>query len=168
MDIVAGEDSMWGKSGLYRYMKGREPIVLYQDGYEFKVNDKFVDFLSDKGYVIIARGRDKFNNLLSRIPTEGQKTYLSMWRGYLDKSKAAFNPDLAQSIPFDYKYFHTSGHCDMESLESLIEMLNPKTIIPIHTDSPQAFAERFSDKWQILILQDGETFRPIKTPDNEN
>ena len=161
MDIVAGKDSIWGKSLLFNYVEGHQPTVFFEHRNEFQVNDKFVDFLSDKGYVIIARGRDKFNKLLSRIPTEGRKTYLSMWRGYLDKSKAAFNHELAQSIPFDYKYFHTSGHCDMDSLESLIEMLKPKAVIPIHTDSPQAFAKRFSDKWQILIIQDGETFRPI-------
>lgn len=168
MDIVAGKDSIWGKSRLYKYAKGYEPTVLYQDSDGFKVNDKFVDFLSDKGYVIIARGRDRFDDLLSRIPTEGRKTYLSMWRGYLDKSKTAYNPELAQSIPFDYKYFHTSGHCDMESLEMLIEMLNPKAIIPIHTDSPQAFAEQFSDKWQVLMMHDGETFNPNEIPDNIN
>lgn len=162
MDIVAGRDRIWGKSRLYKYNEGHEPIVLHRDGDSFRVNEKFVDFLSDRGYVIIARGGEKFDNLLSRIPSEGRKTYLSMWNGYLDKSKAAYSPTLAKSVGRNCEYSHTSGHCDMESLENLVEMLRPKAIIPIHTDSPKTFAELFSDRWPVLIMKDGDTFRPIK------
>lgn len=162
MDIVAGRDTIWGKSRLYRYREGSEPIVLHRDGDNFRVNEKFVDFLSDRGYVIIARAGERFDNLLSRIPSEGRKTYLSMWNGYLDKSKAAYSPTLAKSVGSNCEYSHTSGHCDMESLENLVEMLRPKAIIPIHTDSPKTFAELFSDRWPVLIMKDGDTFRPIK------
>lgn len=168
MDIVAGRDSIWGKSRLYKYKEGREPIILHREEDKFRVNDKFVDCLSDYGYVIVARGGSRFDDILSRIPSEGRKTYFSMWRGYLDKANAAYNAVLAQSVPSNYEYFHTSGHCDMESVESLVEMLTPKAIIPIHTDSPQSFAELFCDKWPILMMQDGDTFRPIKDPGYDN
>lgn len=168
MDIVAGRDKIWGKSRLYRYKEGRERIALQREGDSFRVNDKFINDLSDRGYVIVARGGKRFDELLSRIPSEGRKTYFSMWKGYLDKSKAAYNPTLAESVPDDYEYFHTSGHCDMESLENLVEMLRPKAIIPIHTDSPQKFAELFCDKWPVLIMHDGETFRPIKDCGSDN
>lgn len=168
MDIVAGRDRIWGKSRLYRFEEGREPKVFHREGDKFRVNDRFVNSLSDKGYVIIARGGDRFDDLLSRIPSEGRKTYFSMWQGYLDESNAAYNPVLAKSVPPGYEYFHTSGHCDMESLEHLIEMLHPRAVIPIHTDAPQAFAELFCDKWPILMMHDGDTFRPIKDPGFDN
>lgn len=168
MDIVAGRDRIWGKSRLYRYKEGREPIVLHRDGDDFRVTDKFRGNLSENGYVIIARGGRRFDSLLSRIPSEGRKTYFSMWRGYLDKSNAAYNSELAQSVPINYEYLHTSGHCDMESLDWLFSILGPRAIIPIHTDNPQAFADLFCDKWPILIMQDGETFRAIKDPDYDN
>lgn len=168
MDIVAGRDTIWGKSRLYRYKEGHEPRVLHREGDMFRVNENFIDFLSDRGYVIIARGGDRFDNLLSRIPSEGRKTYLSMWRGYLDKSKSAYSPALAESVGNSYEYLHTSGHCDMDSLENLVEMLHPKAIIPIHTDSPKTFVELFCDKWPVLIMQDGETFRPINDPGYDN
>lgn len=155
MDIVAGRDRIWGKSQLYRYKEGREPIILHRDRNNFRVNEKFADFLSDRGYVIIARGGERFDDLLSRIPSEGSITYLSMWDGYLVKSKAAYSPTLAKSVGSQYEYSHTSGHCDMESLEKLVEMLRPKAIIPIHTDSPKMFAELFSDRWPVLIMKDG-------------
>lgn len=162
MDIVAGRDRVWGKSSLYNYKDGREPVPLQKEGDDFRVSDKFKESLTHYGYVIIARSNDRFDKLLSRIPSEGRKIYLSMWDGYLDKSKAAFSPTLAQSVPSNYKYSHTSGHCDMESLRNIFEMLNPKSIIPIHTDSPKRFAELFCDKWTVMILRDGETFRTIK------
>ena len=73
MDIVAGRDRIWGKSRLYGYKEGREPIVLHREGDEFRVNDKFRDNLSENGYVIIARGGRRFDSLLSRIPSEGRK-----------------------------------------------------------------------------------------------
>lgn len=168
MDIVVGRDRIWGKSRLYRYKEGHEPIVLHRDGDSFRVNEKFVDFLSGRGYVIIARAGERFDDLLSHIPAEGRITYLSMWDGYLDESKAAYSPVLAKSVGSDYEYFHTSGHCDMESLGNLVEMMHPKAIIPIHTDSPDKFAEIFSDKWPVLIMKDGETFRPIKDPGYDN
>lgn len=161
MDIVAGKDSIGSKSGLYKYKNDIQPITLHRDGDDFRVSDKFVEFLSNRGYVIIARGGSRFDNLLSRIPSEGRKTYLSMWQGYLDESKPSYNASLAKTIPADYEYFHTSGHCDMESLRTLIGMLRPNAIIPIHTDAPQVFAKLFGDKWPIMIMHDGETFRTI-------
>ena len=168
MDIVAGRDRIWGKSRLYRYKEGREPIVLHRDGDDFRVNDKFRDNLSENGYVIIARGGRRFDSLLSRIPSEGRKTYFSMWRGYLNKSNAAYSPELAQSVSVNYEYLHTSGHCDMESLDWLFSTLSPRAIIPIHTDNPQAFADLFCDQRPVLLMKDGETFSPIRDPGYDN
>lgn len=87
-----------------------------------------------------------------------------MWNGYLDVSKAAYNPALAKSVGDDYRYMHTSGHCDMKSLDELITELDPKAIIPIHTDNPQALADLFCDKWPVILLNDGEYFAAIRDP----
>ena len=164
MDIVAGRDSVWGKSSLYKYKEGREPRQLIQRGAEFVVNDKFIDFVSEQGYVIVARQGERFDNLLNQLPDEGKGKYLSMWNGYLDESKAAYNPALAKSVGDEYRYMHTSGHCDMKSLEELITELDSKAIIPIHTDNPRAFADLFCDKWPVILLNDGEYFSAIRDP----
>ncbi len=37
------------------------------------------------------------------------------------------------------EYAHTSGHCFPEDLKNAIEIINPKTLIPIHTEYPQEF-----------------------------
>ena len=164
MDIVAGKDSIWGKSPLYKYEEGREPKTLIQRGAEFVANDKFIDYVSEHGYVLVARQGERFDKLLSKLPDFGRVKYLSMWDGYLDESKAAYNPTLAKSVGTEYRYMHTSGHCDMKDLDELFSMLAPKAIIPIHTDNPQAFADLFCDKWPVILLNDGEYFAAIRDP----
>lgn len=164
MDIVAGKDSIWGKSSLYKYEEGREPKPLIRRGAEFVANDKFIDYVSEHGYVLVARQGERFDKLLSKLPDFGRVKYLSMWDGYLDESKAAYNPTLAKSVGTEYRYMHTSGHCDMKGLDELFSMLAPKAIIPIHTDNPQAFADLFCDKWPVILLNDGEYFAAIRDP----
>ena len=164
MDIVAGQDNIWGKSRLYNYVEGKEPIVLQREGTEFRINGKFKEHLEKFGYVLIARSGDRFDRLISEMPDCGRRTFLSMWNGYLDASNAVYNPALAKSMGNDYEYLHTSGHCDMESLGKMFEMMRPKAIIPIHTDNPRRFAEIFSDKWPVIILGDGESFAAIRDP----
>lgn len=162
MDIVAGRDKIWGKSTLYNYIEGKKPQTLIQRGTEFIANGKFIDFVSEHGYVLVARQGERFDNLLNQLPDEGRVKYLSTWNGYLDESKAAYNPALAKSVGDDYRYMHTSGHCDMKSLDELITELDPKAIIPIHTDNPRAFADLFCDKWPVILLNDGEYFAAIR------
>lgn len=162
MDLVAGRDKIWGKSSLYNYIEGRKPQKLIQRGTEFIANDKFIDFVSEHGYVLVARQGDRFDNLLNQLPGECRMKYLSMWNGYLDETKAAYNPALAKSVGNEYRYMHTSGHCDMKSLDELISELDPKAIIPIHTDNPRVFADLFCDKWPVILLNDGESFSAIR------
>ena len=160
MDIIVNSDPIWGKAELYQYGK-YEPKVLIQENNEFTVNDAFIDFLNLKGFVLIARADQKFDNLIEKLPGE-KKKYLSMWEGYV-KEGVAYNKDLEKSLGDDYEYIHTSGHCDMESLKKVAEQLNPKAIIPIHTDDPDGFVKYFSDEWPVLQLNDGEVFSPISS-----
>ena len=163
MDIVTQRDNLWGKSRLYKYRDNEfdHPTVLKTDGVDFLVTDKFKSLLEDKGYVLIARANLRFDKLIDKLPGKTKERYLSMWNGYLDPMTSAFKPQLAASIGKDYKYMHTSGHCDMNSLCSLVELLHPKAIIPIHTDNPEAFSELFSDKWPVALMKDGESINSI-------
>lgn len=159
MDVVVQGDKLWGKSRLYQYGKYEPEVLQYQKG-EFRINNKFKEFLDSKGYVLIARANHRFDKLIEQIPGEKHK-YLSMWKGYVDESCEAFNPSLAESLGNDYKYMHTSGHCDMKSLNEFFEMLHPTGIIPIHTDHPDDFVHLFCHKWPIIRLHDGESIAPL-------
>lgn len=155
MDIVTQKDSLWGKSELYQYGE-YEPKVLKYDKGEFLVTDEFKDFLDKLGYVLVARATPRFGNLVERIPGEKQK-YLSMWEGYVKEGAEAYNKDLANSLGEDFKYMHTSGHSDMNSMREVFRLLHPKALIPIHTDAPEKFAELFSAEWSVILLNDGES-----------
>lgn len=155
MDIVAQEDPLWGKSDFYQYDKSFKPTELENTPtYRFRIVKKFKDFLSKQGYVLIARANKKFNNLIKQLPGEKVK-YLSMWDGYVTKGSEAYRKELAESLGNDFEFIHTSGHCDMDSLEKLFTLVKPKYIIPIHTNDPDAFKKRFAEKWNVILLNDG-------------
>lgn len=160
MEEVVKRDTMWGKSKLYMFKEDSMPMVLkYEDG-EFMVNDKFKWLLDQVGYVLVARANPMFDDFIERIPGE-KKKYLSMWKGYVDPKNEAFNEDMAASVGKGYLYMHTSGHCDMDSLNSLFQMLHPRAIIPIHTDNPEKFAKLFRREWPIIVLNDGDSISPF-------
>ena len=160
MDTVEKSDSLWSKAKLYQYGEHVPKEVLKDGHYYF--NDKFLQTIKDKGYVLIARAGSAFDKLIQALPGE-KKKYLSMWNGYLDPEKEAYNETLAKSIGSDYEYLHTSGHCDMKSMREIIQLLQPKAIIPIHTDRPDAFVEQFCDEWPVIRLLDGQSIEPTST-----
>jgi ribonuclease J len=160
MDIVTQRDSLWSKSRLYQFSEHYKPFVLSVLKGEFWMNDRFKDLLEKKGYVLMARSNPRFDSLIKRIPGVKQ-VYLSMWDGYVDKSKAAYNEQLAKSLGKDYLRMHTSGHCDMNSLHEVFRLLHPKAIVPIHTEKPEDFAQLFGDEWSVVVLNDGESISSI-------
>ena len=95
--------------------------------------------------------RDKF------YLRDGQIIY-SMWDGYL-------KPEHADKALIDYidghpyKALHTSGHAYVETIAKLIETVNPKVIIPMHTERAEEFSSipefaRWKDR--VKVLTDGE------------
>lgn len=162
MDVVVNSQSMWTKSSLYQYGKCEPETLMYHqsDKNRFFVSDSFKEYLDKKGYVIIARSSERFDDLLEQIPGEKQKV-LSMWNGYVKEGTDAYNENLANSLDGEYDYMHTSGHIDMKDLREFFHQLQPKAIIPIHTDSPDEFAKLFCDEWPIIRLYDGQSISPI-------
>lgn len=160
MDVVVEKEQIWTKSILYRY-GSRMPMVLKYDKEnpgEYFTNKKFISYLEQKGYVLIARSNPSFDRLIERLPGEPKQCYLSMWEGYVnDPSSPSYNVNLASSLGKGYIYRHTSGHCDIKSLHNLFTKLSPKAIIPIHTDSPNSFVAIFNNQWKIVLMQDGNT-----------
>ena len=160
MKEVIKRDSLWGKSKLYNFKEESMPMVLQFEEGEFRANDKFKWLLDQVGYVLIARANPLYDDFIERIPGEKQK-YLSMWKGYVDPKNEAYNESMASSVGKDFLYMHTSGHCDMDSLNELFQMLYPRAIIPIHTDNPEAFAQLFRKEWPIIVLNDGDSMSPF-------
>ena len=157
MDKVVYSNSIWSKSELYQY-GNYPPKKLFRKGKDFVVNETFIKKVKSRGYVLIARAGEKFDDLLAKIPGE-KMIYLSMWKGYVDEKEEAYNENLAKSVGSEYKHLHTSGHCDMNSMRDMFRQLQPKAIIPIHTDKPDKFAELFCNEWQVIRLNDGQSIQ---------
>lgn len=108
--------------------------------------------------MLIARPTKQFESLIESFPAHQSKKYLSLWKGYLNPDSPAYNEGLAKSLGARYDYVHTSGHADVDTLETLLNHLNAAKIIPIHTENPKKFMETFYPNWPVLLLNDGESY----------
>lgn len=84
---------------------------------------------------------------------KGARMVWSMWEGYLrEESARPLHAFLDRhGIPLTVE--HTSGHASVEDLRRLVDGLNPRRIVPMHTEAPERFAELFD---RVEIHQDGE------------
>jgi ribonuclease J len=87
---------------------------------------------------------------------EGGVFIYSMWQGYKKEEsyKTLINYLLQRGMT--EKDIHTSGHADREGLKAMVEVLKPKTIVPIHTFEGDAY-EGIFENTKVLLLQDNET-----------
>ena len=159
MDCVAGQDSIWGKSTMYQYSEKFPPLALNRldRNKDFVINKKFQYLLDTKGSVVVAQSNDRFDHFIAEHLKGDTQKYLSMWDGYLKEGTEAYNPRLAQSLGEGYLFKHTSGHCDIQKMHEIFELLQPKAIIPIHTENPDMFAQLFGNRWTICRLDDGDS-----------
>jgi ribonuclease J len=72
-----------------------------------------------------------------------------MWSGHFEDEKPFWDEYGISPV-----HVHTSGHANIKQLKEFASALNPATIIPIHTLSPEKFPEHFGSK--VRMLSDGE------------
>jgi ribonuclease J len=53
---------------------------------------------------------------------------------------------------------HASGHCPSRDLAKIIDTINPKNIVPIHTEHPDLFQEKFKNR-QVTLVKEGEKIK---------
>ncbi len=104
-----------------------------------------------KGFVMLARPNrnpyfktGRFEELMNKM----RNPYIiySLWKGYLWDEKAK-DPRIIKFMEghMDKKHFeplHTSGHAYIETLKKLMDMSRPDLVMPMHTESVEAFSER--------------------------
>lgn len=122
------------------------------------------DKLKDDGFVMLVRKntnpdrKSLFEEMRDEFyPVDGQIVY-SMWDGYLKPEHA--DPALLDFIGGRaYERLHTSGHAYVETIARLIETVQPKKIVPMHTDKADEFTSipAFAPYWdRVQILTDGK------------
>jgi len=53
-------------------------------------------------------------------------------------------------LKLDFHQAHASGHASMEEIFGMVKTINPKTVVPVHTEHPELFS-RCSQKVQIPV-----------------
>lgn len=91
----------------------------------------------------------------SEFPT-GTSCLYSRWSGYLSQPEWNSVQEILASVQGEIHDVHTSGHIFSGDIVRLVQAINPKTLIPIHTFEPQAFGDHFDN---VRLLTDG---RPVE------
>jgi ribonuclease J len=96
---------------------------------------------------------DKFKNAAAPV-----NVIYSQWLGYLDGNHPEyFGSDRIaayQTAPdVNFVYAHTSGHAPVDDLQRLAKALNPRKLVPIHTEHGEDFSKSFAN---VVTLNDGE------------
>jgi len=63
----------------------------------------------------------------------------SQWAGYKAEPETAGLLDFVKKKEMAYHEIHTSGHADRRSLQKIVDKLNPKSVIPIHTENREGY-----------------------------
>jgi ribonuclease J len=119
----------------------------------YKITRDEIDQNFDK-IVMIVRGAllphfKKMNNI------DGGNFIYSLWEGYQKKQPTkAFVHYFVKDRKFNYHYVHSSGHADLPTLTKMVNGLNPKKLIPIHTFKKEEYKQKFNKP--TIELKDGE------------
>jgi len=97
--------------------------------------------------------RDSMMPDIDRLPPRTATTLIySVWPGYLDRDRSQL-ASWCQKRAILLKMAHTSGHADPSSLVRLAKALNPRVVIPIHTEAPRVMESLVGN---VRILHDGD------------
>ena len=125
----------------------------------YKYGKNLNNMMKDLGFCMMIR-----TNYASRLAIKQFNDCVliySMWTGYLEKHRPAFDEhkasfiDEARTGGANFVELHTSGHATTKDIKKLCETTKPKIIIPIHVEEPEGF-KRLDIKSNIIILNDGE------------
>jgi len=125
--------------------------ILYQVKNQ-KITKEEICNQSDKIVMIVRPSMQKDLEHLAGI--DGGNLIYSMWEGYLLKSDTQKFMSYLENRNFTTYKIHTSGHADTETLKKMVEAINPKNIVPIHTFNASDYQNIFSIP--IIRLKDGE------------
>jgi ribonuclease J len=93
--------------------------------------------------------------LNDKTPLSNSTLSYSIWKGYKEYEKTKLFLEVCKKYGVSIVEQHTSGHAYREMLEGVVSKLAPKALIPIHTQSPEAFSELHNN---VILLGDKQMF----------
>lgn len=114
-------------------------------------------------YVMVVR--ESTLDYLQRLSVPSMRFTISTWRGYWDdkSSKTArFRQWIEQHCNIT-EDIHTSGHADVNGLRRIVEHVQPKGIVPIHTENATLFSQKIfsqitDNSTPVFVLYNNATF----------
>lgn len=128
--------------------------------YKFERAQVYVEELekSPSGFCMAVRLNKAFESIVGKYLQKDPEKCLficSVSEGYLKKHRAAVD-----KITSGFRYvvkLHTSGHCSAEAIWQAARAVQPKKVIPVHTEKPEQIRlGALQDR--VLFLEDGETY----------
>lgn len=130
--------------------EGKDTIVNRFAMPPFKMSRKDMPERLDKIMLYVRPG---MNFDLERIPgIDGSVLLYSLWNGYREKKSTKGFLDALHNLGIKEHYVHTSGHAPIPTLQRLVDMIQPKRLVPIHTQHPKDY-ERFGVP--VVEIEDG-------------
>lgn len=85
---------------------------------------------------------------LELIPNIDGGTFIySMWEGYLHEERTTAFVEYLSNRGLTVHYLHTSGHADVETLKRMVDAINPKNLVPIHTFEADSYKKIFTNDY---------------------
>jgi ribonuclease J len=86
---------------------------------------------------------------------EGGALIYSMWEGYLEQPYIKNFKLYMKERGVSWHNIHTGGHATLDALKKMVERLQPKVLVPIHTQEPGEYSKYFS---RVKVVKDRELF----------
>ena len=100
-------------------------------------------FIAKRPFVMCVRNSmlGYLKSLANRMSFENGILIYSFWNGYRETQDMKCFLSECEELGLKTVTLHTSGHADENTLKRLIENVQPKTLIPIHTENAARFRE---------------------------
>ena len=115
---------------------------------------KMDELLESPGkYVYIAKSSSAYV-IKNFICNRKVNVIYSQWLGYLEEDNR-FDKNYKKIARFqedsevNFSYAHTSGHAVLEDLKHFAKAINPRMLVPIHTDYLDEFKNHFSNVYEL-------------------
>jgi mRNA degradation ribonuclease J1/J2 len=115
-------------------------------------------------YVMVVR--ESTLDYIQRLSVPSMRFTISTWRGYWDdvnSSKTARFREWIEKHCEITEDIHTSGHADVNGLKRIVEHVQPKGIVPIHTENATLFSQKIfsqitGNTTSVFVLYNNATF----------
>ena len=126
-----------------------EEIKLNPNNYFLKISPSFID------------------RSMKKLEMDNANIIYSQWLGYLKEEFSDIKTvKMYKTLEdkYNWVYAHTGGHADLEALKKFASAINPKKLIPIHTEYKEEFSEHFEN---VKVLEDDESHLILSTGLND-